>query len=115
VVFEVLLDGLLGEVLDEVHFVEVVGVVGEGGAEVGAADADGGYLAGFEQFLGGGCVLVAQVDAWLDEVDLGVLLGAQALVVKHLDNLFVIALFADPILLIILLELLSGAALVAFK
>jgi len=107
VLCEMLLDLLLGEILDEIHFVGVLGVFVEGGAEVGATDADGSDIPLLEYVLGGGSIFVAQVDAYIDLIDFRIFVDAQSLVIEHLFDLLVIALLADPVFFVVLHQLLA--------
>ena len=80
---EVLDDLLLREVLNRVRLVNVLGVANKGGVEVGSANAYRSDAKLLQKGQRRGRVLVAQVEALLDHVDLGKFMGAGLLELLH--------------------------------
>ena len=80
---KILVDGLLGEVLNLEVNVGKLGVVLEGRIQMGPAGADGGDVSFLEDVKRGGCVLIAKEEAVMDAINFGELSCASALELKH--------------------------------
>lgn len=113
VVLEVLFDLLLGEVLDLVDPVAILGILLEGRVQMSPADPNGSDVELDQQLWGGSGILVAEVKSLLDQVYFWVLLEAIVLVVFGELYLFLVAGVADAVLLIVEDQLLGGSAQVA--
>lgn len=91
VLAKVLVDGLLGKVLDLELDVGKLGVVFEGRIQVGPADADSGDISFLKDVKRGGRVLIAKEEAIMDAINFGEISCASPLKLKHHFGLLFVA------------------------